>query len=387
MKNKFTLLISLVAISLILKLLLYIFVCAYAPKAKFMPDTLSYLRPGQVLVTKGIFAQPDASGALKLEAVRTPGYPLFTGLLHTVMKLSLDHMVLVQVILTIIAALVTYLAAVKIDTRLGILSVIMLLFDPPVAILSMLLLSETLFLVLSSVFLFFFVAYLKNKGIKDLVLSALFLVSATYVRPISYYLGFLVAIFIIAANVNKSFKKNTVHLLIFLGIVYTLLGVWQVRNYIHFQHASFSGIIQTNLNDQGLVHSFSRNKDPYSKDLPPFLYYINTTTRCLMSLMTRPGSFKYFRFPFLTIFGKILGYPWIIFVMTGLVAGIAAMKKNIYYRFMLLVIVYFIITSIGGVMWNVSERFRATMMPFIAILSAYGWVFLFDKIKSKRVFS
>jgi hypothetical protein len=44
--------------------------------------------------------------------------------------------------------------------------------------------------------------------------------------------------------------------------------------------------------------------------------------------------------------------------------------------FQLFTILYFTIVSIAGGMWVVGERFRVPIMPFIAVISAYGWMSL-----------
>ena len=129
-----------------------------------------------------------------------------------------------------------------------------------------------------------------------------------------------------------------------------------------------------------MYKSFERNNDPISKGLPPAAYYCNVTARCFLSLFTRPATFKYFGNRALTVAGKIFSYPWIAFWMAGLLVGLAKMRGNVNYYFLAFMIFYFTATTIVATMWGSGPRFRIPMVPFIAILSAYGW----QKIRSQE---
>ena len=374
-----------IILAIAIKLSLFAFATIHAPQSKIMPDSVDYIKLGETLASKGIFALQDERGVYKYEVSRTPGYPGFLAVFHNLMKVSLNGIVLLQIAMTLLAAFVVYKTALEIDTRIAFLSAAIILFDPPITIFSLLLLTETLFLLAISLFMFTFTLYLKHKKIAFLVLSSLTLAAATYVRPISYYLGLVAAIFIIYVNSRENFKKTLSHALIFVLIVYGLLGIWQVRNYMHFHEHTFSNIERSDLSSQGLFNSYARNKDPYTKGMTPLPYYISVSGRCLMSFMTRPGNLKYFQSDILTATGKVAAYPWMIFWMAGFMWGVIKVKRNIYLQAMLLVILYFVITSIGGVMWNVGERFRAPAMPFIAIVSAYGWLNILSFIKKRLI--
>lgn len=373
-----------IAVALVIKFLLFGFATFYVPQSKIMNDSYEYLDTARMLATKGVFAVQDREGEVKFDLNRTPGYPLLLAVLHNLMKIPLAGVVFLQALLTIVVAFITYQVAIRIDEKITILSAVIVLFDLPITIFSLMILTETLFLFLMSLFMLVFVQYLKNAEIKSVVLSALTLALATYVRPISYYLGIIMALFIIYANIRDNFKKAVFHSLIFLAIVYSLLGIWQIRNYMHFSRYTFASIKQTNLESFGLIKSYSKNKDTLVQGTSPFFYYINTTFRCLMSVMTRPGTLKYFRFRALTVFGKILGYPWMVFWMLGFIIGIANIRRNIYYQFILIIILYFILTSIGGVTRLAGERFRVPMVPYIAIISAYGWTTCLHWVKSRK---
>ena len=407
MKNN-RIFIALLISAVLIKFFLFIFLAVHAPQGRFQADSTDYLETSRVLSSQGAFAKANADGSLRYEFYRTPGYPVFLAFLQGLIKLPLNAVIFIQIFLAILAAWVTYKTALQIDHKIAFLSALIVLYDPPVSIFSLMILAETLFLFLMSLFMWSFIKYLKNRKISLLALSALVLVMATYVRPISYYLGWAIAIFVIYANMRaipverdcfapsglamtervgftmtKAGRAMT-HALIFLVIVYSLLGIWQERNYKRFGQKSFCAVAQSGYKYFGLYKSYSRNKDVEAKGLAPVAYYTKTTIRSFLYLMTRPGPFKYFKSQILSAVGNAFAYPWMVFWVIGFIIGIAKTRGNIYCQFLLFLVAYFVFVSIGGVSLLVSERFRVPMVPFIAIISAYGWLNLSKLLIDRR---
>lgn len=373
MNNRYCLFFSIVIIAITIKLSLFAFAAIHAPDGKLLPDSNDYLKLADTLASKGAFAIKTGEAGLKYDTWRTPGYPLFLCVFHIFMKIPLDGIILLQMAMTLSAAFIVYKTALQIDSKIAFLSAVIILFDPPTTIYSLTILTEPLFLVLISSFMYTFVCYLKSEKTGLLVLSALILTAAAYVRPIAYYIGFAITFFIIYANGRRNFRKYIGHALIFVVIVYSLLGIWQARNYIRCHDAGFCYAERFDLNYQGLFNSYVRNTDPYTQGMAPLPYYINVSLRSLMSVMTKPGHFKYFQSEILRIGGYVFSYPWMAFWLTGFIIGAIRMKRNIYIQFMLFVALYFIVASIGAQMWIMGDKLRVSMMPFIAIISAYGW--------------
>ena len=380
-KKGHRLFLILVAIAIVIKLSLFAFAVTHAPQSKFQPDTDSYIKTSQMLASRGAFAVNDERGGLVYKMFRTPGYPLFLALFNGIMKVPLNGILLIQIAMTLLTAFIVYRTALEIDPKIAPLSALIILLDPPITIFSLMILTETFFMFITSLFMLCFTLYLKRKEAVYLLLSALLLAFTAYVRPISYYLGFAVSVFIVYALRKEELKKAFSHALIFVLVMYSLLGAWQLRNYAKCDNPAFSSLEASNLAGIGLIKSYERNKDPYTKDSTPLGYYTSVSFRCLMSLMTRPGNLKYFQSDILTAAGKALGYPWMVFWMAGFIWGLIKAKRNIYYQFLLFATLYFITISICGAMWTVGERFRVPIMPFIAIISAYGWVSLRDSCR------
>ena len=224
--------IVIIILAVIIKLSLFLFASISASQGKFLPDSHGYLRLAATLASKGVFAAQNENGALVYETFRTPGYPLFLAALNGLMRIPLDGVIFLQIIMTLLAAFITYKTALEIDQRIALLSMAIILFDPPITIFSLTILTEVLFLFLISLFMLCFTLYLKHRKIGFIISSALILAAATYVRPISYYLGFAVSFFILYADRKEKLKKAFAHAFIFLLTVYSLLGAWQVRNYV-----------------------------------------------------------------------------------------------------------------------------------------------------------
>ncbi|MDD2927826.1 MAG: glycosyltransferase family 39 protein [Candidatus Omnitrophica bacterium] len=370
-----------IVLAVAIKFLLLIFLTVHAPQNRFQNDSRDYLETAQALSSRGAFARIGSDGSLKYELYRTPGYPVFLAFFQGIMKFPINGIIFLQIFLAILVAGITYRTALQIDYRIAFLSAVIVLYDPPLSIFSLIVLSETLFLFLMSLFMLSFVLYLKRNKTGWVMLSAVTLVAAPYVRPISYYLGAAIALFIIYANIRGNIKRSFIHALIFLIIVYGFLGVWQVRNYQRLGQRTFCSIIKGNCDNQGLAGSYSRNKDSIAKGMGPIHYYTSATSRCFLSLMTRPGPFKYFNSAALSAAGRVLAYLWVGFWVVGFIAGIRQARRNIYYQFMLFICLYFIVASIGGISWLVGERFRMPMVPYIAVISAAGWVALKRFIK------
>ena len=364
---------SIIILALIIKLSLFAFAAINAPQGKMLPDSHSYLKLSDMLASKGVFATQDENGTLTYDTWRTPGYPLFLVIFHSLIKIPLDGIVFLQIVMTLLAAFITYKTALLIEPKIAFLSAVIILFDPPITLFSLTILTEPLFLLLISIFMYLFTLYLKGKKTGYLILSAIVLAAATYVRPITYYLGFIIPFLIIYVKRRENFRKYIGHALIFVVVVYSLLGIWQVRNYVRCHDAGFCSAERFDLSNQGLFGSYARNADPYTKGMAPLPYYISVSFRSLVSLITRPGNFKYFECEPLTIAGLIIGYPWMVFWLSGFIIGAMRMRRSIYIQFMLFATLYFIIASIGAQMWIMGTKLRVAMMPFIAIISAYGW--------------
>ena len=111
---------------------------------------------------------------------------------------------------------------------------------------SILLLSETLFLVLFLLSLAGLVEFLRCRRLRGLAAAGLWLAAATFVRPVTYYLPIALAVglFLVLAHVPGLRWKAPAVLLV---SVLPWLAAWQIRNRVETGFGGFSSIEAHNL--------------------------------------------------------------------------------------------------------------------------------------------
>lgn len=382
MNKKNKLIWIIIIIALVIKFALFSYMLIFAPDGKFQPDSTDYLKTAGVIASRGVFAL-DNNGVLQYESYRTPGYPFFLSLLHFMLKIPLEGVIFLQILLAIAVAFITYKAASIIDRKIALLSALIVLYSPPITIFSLQILGDILNLFLLSLFMLAFIRYLQTKRTNLIMLSVIPLALATYVRPVSYYFCLVMAIFIVYTNIRDKFWRGIFHALIFLIVVYGILGIWLLRNYIHFHRYIFTNI-QSDYRSFPIFENYAKTDASLGKTVAPVLSYINAAWHCFLSLMTRPGSLKYFHNYTLTVIGKIFGYPFVVFWWIGFLAGLSKIKSSIYFQFILFMIAYFVFVTIAVVARSSGERYLLPIIPLISIVSAAGWIKLKDSYSKRR---
>lgn len=205
-------------------------------------DTTSYLDPGRNLILHGVFA---AAGWPEID--RTPGYPLFA---------ELTGMLWDNVLLTAAAQIFISLASLllikKIADRIfsndnaGIAAAWLYAIEPLSIVYTTRLMPETLFTFLLLLVMDRLLSFKQSRKISPIAVAGVLLAAATYVRPVSYYLVFPLAIglAVIAGKQNKLRWKAPAMLLI---ATLPWLAVWQLRNRIETGYSGFSSIVEKNL--------------------------------------------------------------------------------------------------------------------------------------------
>jgi len=372
-KHKKLFIVILVA-AILFKLSIFVFGVMRVPESILDSDSETYLVTAKTIYTQGVFGVQDNSGKISYTAFKTPGYPVFLAIVYNAMKIPFLGIILLQLFLTVLAGLVTYKIATEIDYRLGILSMAIALFDPPTSVFSLKIMTEALYVLLLFLFIYIFIRYLKNGKISLVILSALPLAAATFVRPISYFLGMGVAIFMVYANIPRNYKKTLIHAAVFLVMVYSFLGAWQIRNYQRVGTTSFAVVGDTNFKIHGLVSNAEKSNNYFQQGIN----YVSYTWQSFVNLMTLPGSLKYYKSKPFAILGKAIFYPWMVFWLIGFLVGCMKIKRNIYYQFLLWIMLYFIAVTIINISNAGGERFRIPMVACIAVISAYGWLNIRD---------
>jgi hypothetical protein len=204
-------------------------------------DTASYLEPGRNLILHGIFAS-----AGQPEIDRTPGYPIFAMLTG----MAFDN-VLLTVAAQILLSLASMLVLSKIADRLypnrniGIRTAWLYAFEPLSIVSTVRLMPETLFVLLLLLAIERLIAFQSTLKLSYLAICGVSLAAATYVRPVSFYLGFFLAAGLAVTTKQRSlrWKAPAVLLLTFIPC----LAAWQIRNSAETGYNGFSSIVEKNL--------------------------------------------------------------------------------------------------------------------------------------------
>lgn len=203
-------------------------------------DTVSYLIPGRDLLFHGRFA----TGALA-EINRTPGYPLFLAIASLA---GVAFAALAQIAISAISViLVARLAqAVFADEHITLIAAWFFAFEPVSTIYSVRLLPETLYLALLLLSLERMAVFLRNGRLPVLAVSGLWLAAATFVRPVSCYLAFALALGLLVAHIRIPGLRWKAPAVLLVAVL-PWLAAWQARNWVEAGFGGFSTIVSRNL--------------------------------------------------------------------------------------------------------------------------------------------
>ena len=207
-------------------------------------DTFSYLLPGLNLLRHGRFWN-----ALGAEIDRTPGYPILLGIIG-------EHGVVAAVVAQIFVAMLSVWMVIRIARgvykrsefrdSIALMAAWIFAVEPLSLIFTVRLLPETIFVFFLLMAVDGLVGFLETEKLAAVGWSTLWLVVATYVRPVGYYLIPLLAIGLAVVMVRRSGLRWKAPLMV-MAIAVPLLGIWQVRNFVETGFGGFSTVAAKNL--------------------------------------------------------------------------------------------------------------------------------------------
>lgn len=204
-------------------------------------DTASYLTPARSLL-HGAFT---TAGLPEID--RTPGYPIFlmlSGMSHDNVLLT----VLVQIVVSILSLFLVSRIAARLypSGNAAILAAWFYALEPISILSTVRLMPETLFVFLLLCVIERLLSYLKDGGLAPLAVAGVSLAGATFVRPVSYYLVFPLALALVFAGPRYGgcWWKAPVILLI---STLPWLAAWQLRNRVETGYSGYSSIVEKNL--------------------------------------------------------------------------------------------------------------------------------------------
>ena len=219
----------------------------------FHADTYTYLIPGRNLLFHGQFM---ADGVPDL--LRAPGYPLFLALTSLA---GFPAAIALNAILSLLTIILTWKLARMVFAHEGIAlgAAWIFAFEPIALTSSLLLTSETLFLLLFLLSMERLAEFFHSLRLREIAFSGLWLAAATFVRPVTYYLPVFLAlgVFVVlarpksfpplrqtpAAATSLRWKAPALLLLCILP----WLAAWDLRNWVETGYSGFTCISDENL--------------------------------------------------------------------------------------------------------------------------------------------
>jgi 4-amino-4-deoxy-L-arabinose transferase-like glycosyltransferase len=419
-------------LSLVFKLAIF-FLAANVNPGGILPneDALEYQQLAENLVHSGAFSR-SPKAPFHAETIRTPGYPLFHALIYHLFGGHPHLAIVIQIVLSLATIYCVYrITALLFHERAGVLAAALMALDPVSILYSQQLMTETLFAFCLTVSAFFFVKALKaERGYADYAWGSFFLATATYTRPVSYYLGVIVPLaFFLYWLVTGHRTKAVKTFLVVLLIQVICVGGWQVRNYMQSGSAEFSYIKNVQLFYEraagvvairdGISIEEARKKlsSRFYNALPPeagewtptqladkqasfaieiikahpFIYF-GVAVRGAATLMAGPSnmaplfgldnialrsavlSFDFNRFPPVVWLAVLSAWAYGLGVLVVLYAGIFRFVRQhvwtVEVLFLLLVTAYLIIVSSGPEAYS---RYRTPIIPILCVLSSAGY--------------
>lgn len=165
------------------------------------------------------------------DSLRPPLYSLFIAALVGLFG-SYWPVIIAQLLLASILPVLARRISLRVAQNAWIASAVGVLFavEPVLVRLSVVLLTETLFLALFFLAIIAFFNYLDREKLSDLLRSALLLGFATLTRPVTQYLPVLVIAFLFWRFRGRLSRRIVLHTAAFLAVFLAVLSPWLYRN-------------------------------------------------------------------------------------------------------------------------------------------------------------
>lgn len=197
-------------------------------------DSFDYHRLAISLIEKKSFESFDG--------FRIPGYPVILAFMYSIFGVKIWIVLFFQILLDVTTGILIYAIAKKLfsSKRIASLAFFLYAIDILPAILTLQVMTETVFTFLFVLAIYFFVRYFQEeagaKGTASLFMFGFLLGISTLVRSTFKYLPWLLLPFFIFQK--KQFFHKIKDIVAFLIIFYFVISFWQARNY--FTYGSYS---------------------------------------------------------------------------------------------------------------------------------------------------
>jgi hypothetical protein len=384
------------------------------PHVVVQADSATYLNPALALLHGRGFAQ--SLGVHQPEFVRTPGYPLFIAVVHRVFGDSHAALLLAQVLVSTLTVLVVWrLGARMWSVGVALLAALLTIAEPLQWYSTGTILSEslaTLLVVLVAAIGFRLFAGDRLRW-QCAALLGLAIALATMVRPVTYYLPVVAAAFLVvtAARRHLGLRRTFLLLAALLVPLLVIVGGWQLRNHEQVDSWRVSGVEGKNLylfRAGGIVADERRvslaaaqrvllARFGAAPDERQGAYYgrmysmgahivvthpaeaMEDTVAGLVDELTSTRSrvFAYLGLPAATGLVEDLAtaalFAFYALCAYGVALAVRARRDLVAHAYVLAVVGYVLLVSAGPeATGGRGERFRAVVMPILALYAARG---------------
>ena len=227
-----------------IKKILFVFLVALIMRivyAWFFIDTDYLVLEDQMMYIQ-LAQQYPSTGFLGVTSDRVAGYPLLVATIYNLFGENNMAVVMVQIFIDSLTCVIIGLIAESVISRGFLVAGLISAFNLNMIVLSGMILTDTLFLFLFSLFILFAFNYLKYPTKIQLFAAISFLCLATLVRPVSYYLVFFLLPLLIGLFVwkNITFKQAIYSLVIYIIPVLIAFGSLHNRNYDEYNSFSLT---------------------------------------------------------------------------------------------------------------------------------------------------
>lgn len=196
-------------------------------------DSHEYLRLSESLMSGQGFAVEG-----RIETLRLPGYPAFVGIIKSVTG-SYFSVTFVQILLALLSVLIVRRIGIYYSSKkVGEIAATLLLINPVVITLSLLILTDILFMFLLVSGFYIAIRITEDRPYRKAVIASLIFVIAIYVRGMGIFVAPIFLAPILAAKV--SFKLRVKLMLVMLAILLISTIPWIIRNYKQTGVANFN---------------------------------------------------------------------------------------------------------------------------------------------------
>ena len=207
----------------------------------FLEDQSTYINLGKSMYETGDFLISSNNSYMAVTD-RLIGYPSFLYAIYSVFGENNMAVILVQIVIDSLTCVIIALFVESIIFGGFLIAGVLSALNLNMINLSGMILTDTLFLFVFSLFILLVVNYIKNANYIKLVLAVSILSVSALIRPVSYYFIIILLPMMIVFLVRKgsSFKKIFISLMLYIIPVTIAFGSIHYRNYYEFNSYSLT---------------------------------------------------------------------------------------------------------------------------------------------------